>query len=153
MGFQMKLPSWGGSVWDRVLSIILALAILGMLGTLGYAIANPSGERFTEFYILDLSGKAIDYPEELKVGEEGKVILGIINRERQVVTYQVEVLIDGVKNNEVGPVMLEYNGKWEEVVDFTPDRSGDNQKVEFLLYRLGQNEVYRGLHLWADVIQ
>ena len=25
---------------------------------------------------------------------------------------------------------------------FTPDRVGDNQKVEFLLYRQGQNEVY-----------
>ena len=30
-----------GGVWDRTLSIILMLTILGALGTLGYAIASP----------------------------------------------------------------------------------------------------------------
>ena len=150
--FQMRLPGWGGGVWDRMLSIILALAILGTLGTLGYAIASPKvGEKFTEFYIEGLEGKAADYPKELALGEEGKVIVGIINREHETVTYQVEVAIDGVRNNEVGPVALDHNGEWEEIVGFTPRRAGDNQKVEFLLYKQGQNEVYQRLHLWVDV--
>ncbi len=150
--FQMRLPGWGGGAWDRVLSIILALTILGALGTLGYAIANPRvGERFTEFYIKGLEGEAADYPEELVVGEEGKVIVGIINREHETVIYRVEVAIGEVKNNEVGPVTLDHDGKWEEIVGFTPDKAGDKQKVEFLLYRQGQNEVYQRLHLWVDV--
>jgi len=71
--FQMRLPGWAGDARDKALSIILALAILGALGTLGYAIASPKvGERFTEFYIEGLEGKAADYPEELVVGEEGR---------------------------------------------------------------------------------
>ncbi len=150
--FQMRLPGWGGGVWDRMLSIILTLTILGALGTLGYTIANPKvGERFTEFYIEGLGGKAADYPEELAVGEEGQVIVGIINREHETVTYRVEVVIDGVKNSEVGPVALDHDGEWEEIVGFTPGKAGDNQKVEFLLYKQGQNEVYQRLHLWVDI--
>ena len=150
--FQMRLPGWGRGVWDRMLSIILTLAIVGALGMLGYAIASPKvGERFTEFYIEGLEGKAIDYPKELVLGEEGKVIAGIINREHETVTYRVEVAIDGVRNNEVGPVALDHDGEWEEIVSFTPGRAGDNQKVEFLLYKQGQNEVYQRLHLWVDV--
>ena len=144
-------PGWGRGVWYRVLSIILALAILGALGTLGYAIANPRAELFTEFYILGLSGEATNYPKELVVGEEGKVIVGIINRERESVVYRVEIMIDGVKNNEVGPMMLEYDKEWEGIVGFTPVKAGDKQKVEFLLYRQGQSEVYQRLHLWVDV--
>ena len=144
-------PGWGRGVWDRVLSVILALAILGALGTLGYVIVNPGGESFTEFYILGLSGEATGYPGELVVGEEGKVMVGIINREHEPVTYRVEVVIDGVKNNEVGPVTLEHDGEWEKIVGFTPDRAEDKQKVEFLLYRQGQSEVYQKLHLWVDV--
>jgi len=142
---------WGRGSWDRVLSIILVLAILGALGSLGYTLANPGGERFTEFYILGLTGEATDYPKELAVGKEGKVIVGIINREREPVTYRVEIMIGGVKNNEVGPVTLEHDGEWEKIVSFTPDRAGDKQKVEFLLYRQGQSGVYQRLHLLVDV--
>jgi len=149
--FHLTVPSWGGSAWNRVLSIILALAILVVLGTLGYLIVNPGGESFTEFYILGLSGEAADYPRELVVGGEGKVMVGIINQEYEPVTYRVEVVIDGVKNNEVGPVTLEHDGEWEGIVSFTPDRAGDKQKVEFLLYRQGQSGVYQRLHLWVDV--
>jgi uncharacterized membrane protein len=35
----------------------------------------------------------------------------------------------------------------------TPDRVGANQKVEFLLYRLDQDEAYNELHLWLDVAE
>ena len=59
-------------IWNRVLYITLVLALLGALGTLGYIIATPkAGERFTEFYLLGLEGKATDYPKELKVGGGG----------------------------------------------------------------------------------
>ena len=75
-----------GMGWDKALSIILVIVILGALGALGYAIARPhAGERFTEFYIEGLKGKAADYPEELVVGGEGKVIVGIINREQEII--------------------------------------------------------------------
>ena len=139
---------------NRVLSIILVITIMGALGALGYVIATPKvGEMFTEFQVLGLEGKATDYPRELKVGEEGKVIVGIINREHETVSYRMEVRIDGVRNNQVGPLELGNDEKWEEIVSFTPDRAGDNQKVEFLLYKNGENEPYLKLHLWVNVTE
>jgi len=147
LGIKLK----GEGVWGRVLSIILALVILGALGALGYTIANPKAKEFTEFYILGLEGKAIDYPEELMVGEEGKALMGIINREQEIATYWVEVTIDRVKNNEMRTVTLKNGEKWEGIAGFTPDKAGDNQKVEFLLYRQGQEGVYHRLRLWVDV--
>ena len=65
-------------------------------------------------------------------------------------TYRVEVRIDGVINNEVEPVTLEPDEEWPEDIAFTPSRVGDKQKVEFLLYKQGQSEVYHQLHLWVD---
>jgi len=141
-------------IWDRVVSAVLILAVVGTIGALVYVVANPKGgERFTEFYLLGLSGKATDYPEGLRVGEGRDVTVGIINQECEPLTYRVEVVIDGVKNGEVGPVTLEHGGKWEETASFTPNRVGGNQKVEFLLYRQGQNAVNKKLHLWIDVIK
>jgi len=75
-----------------------------------------------------------------------------INREHETVSYRVEVRIDGVGNNEVGPLVLGHDEKWEEAVSFTPNRAGDSQKVEFLLYKNGGSEPYlKPLHLWVDV--
>jgi len=150
--FQMKMPAWGGGTWNRVFSIILVIVILGALGSLSYFIAKPKVETFTEFYILGLDGKAIDYPKEIRVGEEGKIIAAIVNHEHEVVSYRVEVRIDEVKNNEVGPFVLDNEQKWEGIVSFTPDKAGDNQKVTFFLYKSGEAEpCLEPLHLWIDV--
>ena len=133
------------------LSGVLILIILGAIGMLIYTVVGPSKERFTEFYLLGLSGEAKDYPSLLMVGEEGKVVAGIINREHETATYRVEVRIDGIISSEVGPMTLEHDEKWEEIVCFIPDRVGDKQKVEFLLYKQEQSEAYQRLHLLVDV--
>ena len=81
--FQVTMPGWGTG-WHRVVTIALVIAILGALGTLGYVIATPkAGETFTEFYILGKEGEATDYPVELRVGEQGRVVVGIINHWRR----------------------------------------------------------------------
>ncbi len=147
----VRISNKFGDVWGRVLSGILALAILGSLGMLGYSIASPFKEPFTEFYLLGLSGEAKDYPSLQSAGEEGKVVVGIVNREYETVSYRLEVRIEGIISNEIGQVTLEHEEKWEEIVSFTPERIGNEQRVEFLLYRQGQNEVYRSLHIWVDV--
>jgi len=147
------MGKWAGVIrLDKALSIVLILAILGAIGTLAYVIASPKvGERFTEFYILGLEGKAEGYPKKLKVGEEARVVVGMINREHEPVSYRVEVTIDGVRNNEIEPVVLAHEETWQAEIGFTPVKAGENQKVEFVLYKLGQNEPYQTLHLWINV--
>ena len=150
----MRIMASGRGIWDKVLSAILVLAILGALGALGYSVTNPKVvERFTEFYILGTGSEAKNYSQELVVGQEAKQLVGIINYEQETTTYRLEVTIDGVKKNEVGPITLEHDEKWEKAVSFTPGRIGTNQKVEFLLYRQGQNDVYQSLHLWVNVTE
>jgi uncharacterized membrane protein len=153
--FQLRLPNWGGSAWDKALSLVLVIAILGALGVLGYAIAAPKvGEKFTEFYILGQEGKAADYLEELKVGEEGKVVVGIINHEQRTVSFRVEVRINEIKNSEVEPIVLENDEKWEGEISFVPQVAGEDQKLELLLYKDEETEPYSTpLRLWINVIE
>ncbi len=151
-GFQLRLMRWSGSAWDRVLSVALVIAILGALGTLVYVIATPKvGEKFTEFYILGPEGEATDYTWELNMGEAQEVVVGIINHEHQEVSYRVEIQSAAALIGELGPVVLEHEQEWEQEFGFTLVESGDNQKVDFLLYKQGQSEVYRSLHLRVNV--
>jgi uncharacterized membrane protein len=151
--FQIALPGWGTSNFDKALSIILVLVILGALGIMGYVIATPkTGQQFTEFYILGQVTNGGRYPKQLSVGEEAKVVIGIDNHEYHIVSYLVEVRIDGIINNEIGPILLKHEEKYEKEVVFVPRKAGDNQKLEFFLYKEGEAKPYlEPLRLWVDV--
>ncbi len=116
--------------------------------------------KFTEFYLLGPGGKAEGYPKELIMGEEGKVILGIRNHEHEEVSYRVEVRIGGervkakLKGKEVdqiGPISLKHEQKWEEEITFLPQKAGEQQKVDFLLYKGEALEPSSLLHIWINV--
>lgn len=161
VSFNIRLPLWQGqSMPDKVLSVVLAVAIAGAIGTLGYVVATPRvGEKFTEFYILGPGGKAEDYPTELKVGEEGRVIMGIVNHEQERTSYKVEVWIDGEKaklridgeDRDEIIVELENEEGWEREVGFVPQKAGGGQKVEFVLYKEGKPYFEEPPYLWINV--
>jgi uncharacterized membrane protein len=121
--------------WDKVLTILLVIIALGGLGTLGYIIATPGvQETFTEFYILGSEGKATDYPDILKIGEEARMIIGIINHEQREMSYKVEVIISNKINYVIEPIDISNEEKWEAKIGFVPEEVGEKQKVEFVLY-------------------
>jgi uncharacterized membrane protein len=152
IGVQPITLGLGGTRWDKALSAILIISILAAISVLGYTLVFPKvGEKFSEFYILGPEGEASGYPLEMTVGEEASVILGVVNHEQEKSTYLVEVVIDGVSLSKEGPFDLENDGKWERHLSFQIDRPGNDQKVEFLLFRNGQVNAYRSLHLWVNV--
>ena len=154
VSFRIKFPSWQGQGrLDRVLSVVLIVAIAGAIGTLAYVIATPKvGERFTEFYILGSQGKAENYTTNLTLGEKGEVILGIVNHEQEEMSYQVKAMVNdtegGVKiwlegengettlaaNNTIAVAALANEEKWEREILFEPLQRGEGQKLEFLLF-------------------
>ena len=77
--------------------------------------------------------------------------MGIVDHEHGEMTYRVEVVVGGVKDKEIAPPTLADNQTWEQQVSFSPSKPGDNQKVEFLLYKGGELTPSQELHLWIDV--
>ena len=142
------------SKMDKILTAALIASIIVAIGALVYVISTPkAGEKFTEFYILGEEGKAEGYPRKLMAGESTYVILGIVNHEHEPTTYTTRVLIGNQQANSIGPVTLENKEKWEKKIDFTPTQSGENVKVQFLLYKGNQSDPYYNLHLWIDVLE
>ena len=177
--FNLKLPGWEGSTLNKSLSILLIVSILGVIGLIGYTVVSPKvGEKFSEFYILGLNGKAQDYPTDfiMENGQVthviygagaydtasvcGKVTLGIANYEQQKVTYSVIIKINdelvnmnynGTSINRLKQIELQPNEKWEQGISFAPQHIGDNQKVEFLLLKGDKDILENPLHLWIKV--
>ena len=142
---------WSLHIRNRILSAILLLAILSAIGAIIYlVVASKTSGGFTEFYLLGLNGKAENYPTSLRVGEEGKVIVGITNREHKTMTYRVEVSVNGTVVNTIEAVTLKPDEDKQHVTGFRLAKSGEKQKVEFLLYRPVDDVAYRKLHLFVD---
>lgn len=141
----------GQSFWDKGLSIILIASIIGSSATFVYIAVTPKiGERFTEFYLLGPNGIAFDYPTNMTVGEEGKVIIGIVNHEYENFTYRLEAIFNGSLIHEEQIFLIE-NEKLEIQFTFKAMSKGLNHKLEFLLYKNQQREAYRRLYLWISI--
>jgi uncharacterized membrane protein len=143
---------------DKILTIILILSILASVGTLVYVIVSPKeGEHFTEFYILGPEGMASNYPTEYVLGEDGTVIVGIVNHEYRTVNYAMDVRLENRSLDlpeNMKYVNLVHNETWEDTLEITPPFEGTDMKLEFLLFNESEKEVpYRELHLWINVIE
>ena len=150
--FRFHRLAWSGvGRLKKTLYIGLVVALAGSIGIIAYAAAIPKEESFTEFYILGINGEASGYPGELESGEEGKVILGIVNREHNETSYLVEIKVAGEKDLTLGPIVLGHEEKWEQEVGFTFNNAGNKQSVKFVLHK--GDMPYRQLHLWIDVME
>jgi uncharacterized membrane protein len=141
---------------DRILTILLVLSIVASIVTLAYVVVTPKeGEKFTEFYILGPEGMADGYPTELQLGQNGTVIIGVVNHEYADTEYSIELMLENNSqqmDQELLHITLPHNETWEKEVTFTPTSAGEDMKLQFLLYKdKKMTEPYRDLHLWINV--
>jgi len=147
--------SFNKKLFDKILTIILLIAIIISVVFLIYIIINPHpGEKFTEFYLLGQNGIADDYPSELIIDENASLIIGIVNHEQTTIDYTVEVWLINQTTEEnltvynhmwfmdkinisLGHVDVEteeqWTPQWEYNYNFSINKTG-SFKLEFLLF-------------------
>lgn len=139
---------------DRALTVILIITIIISISALIYVIVTPKqGEKFTEFYILGPGGKAYDYPTNVSAGNKSSVIVGVVNHEYATVNYTMRLRIDNF--TILSRNLTIYNNQTsEEAITYVLNKSGNEQKLEFLLFKEENfTAPYRDLHLWVNVSQ
>jgi uncharacterized membrane protein len=158
---QVKTPSErqehrgffrGRSRWDLAISLLIVIVVISMAGLAAHLYTTPRPEdRFTDFFMLNVDGKADDYPKNVSVGQPVTVILGITNHEYSDTAY----LVDAVSGNstllEIGPVSLATGATWQDRETFRMSAPGDNQEVRFFLYKGNDSNEYHELHLNLNV--
>lgn len=148
-------PLVSGIGRHRTLYTILAVVCAGMIGTIGYVVAQPpSREKFTDFYMLSIDETVMEYPTQIRRGEQVELILGVINRRHEAIDYRVETRIDGTTNGILILPTLQHEEWWEEVVSFAVDEVGEGKNVEFVLFKDDETEpLLKPLQLWVDVTE
>ena len=164
---------------DKALSVILALSILSSVVALAYVIAFPrEGESFTEFYILGPDGKASGYPNEMIVGKNATIIIGLANHEHRTVNYTIVIWLVNMSFEDketqihdlhffdkIGPIELEHvpvdiEGPWKKQWEMNYTFSIDydlldedhrwHGKIWFSLYKGDHDREYTKLQDYSD---
>jgi len=151
--FDVHLPRWSQVRLAASLPGVGVVLAVVALGVAAYFVttSRDSSETFTEFYVLGPAGKAAGYPSRLRVGQNATVILRIVNREGRDTAHRVAVRIDGETTDSIDGLLLADGDRWQKTVELTPTHAGEDQKVEFLLYKDGESAPFRRLHLWLSV--
>lgn len=157
---------------DLFSTVAFGLVVLVLLSSVAYAIVPVQEDGYTELYLLHEGNNqpvAEEYPNELTVGEEQSLIIGIGNEEETAMTYTIivqlqEIEVDGSEMNVQSSTELdrfEVNLEDGETVEnehtVTPQRTGNNLRLTYLLY-IGEpsnppteENAYRSTYIWVDV--
>jgi uncharacterized membrane protein len=150
---NIRMPGWRNtSRFEKVLSIGMVVVLLGAIYMLVYLVTQPmTGQAFTEFYIVSPKAILENNPYELILKDQLEITLAIENHENTNTSYNLVVTFDGKETQTIGPKVLTDEEKWSDQITLSPSKVGDNQKVEFLLYKGEESVPYLTLRLWLDV--
>ncbi len=161
---------------DRLLTVGIAIMLVASVVVLAWAITTPRvGETFTQLAILGPDGMADDYPRNLTVGEDARVLVSVKSFEHAVVNYTMVIVLTNVTDynftvdrhsidwgstNELSPYeaiaqnfTLEHLEYYNQTFDFNVTSDG-TWKLQFMLFTEGQaisQDAYREVHLWLVV--
>jgi uncharacterized membrane protein len=159
---------------SSVIVLIVAVCLVVAAGGLAWAaVARPSGEAITEFYLFDENetGNPImdSYPNELVVNNTESVLVGVTNRERKATAYTIVATIERNRSGNgttsvreierVKTPVLSPGQEWNRTIDVKPVAQGENLRVTFYLYRgnapdsLSTETAYRRTYFWVDATE
>ena len=147
--------------FDKVLTLVLVICIIITVSLAIYAVLTlKQEEHFTNFYVLGSTHLAYNYPMNLTSKENATVILGIVNHEKTVMNYTLEIWLSNqttqyntssnrnettyhhvwfMDNKSITltpqPINLEemHTSQWEYNYTFNITQNG-SYKLVFLLY-------------------
>lgn len=137
---------------DKILTIALLVMISIASSMIYYTLTVPKiGERFTEFYILDSTGK-MNYGTNLKINNPVNYQIGIINHEYTTMNYTIKTLLGG-DTLTTKELTLGHNDVWQNDITIIPHKSGNDMELKFQLFKDNNfTQPYRELYLWIDSI-
>lgn len=101
---------------DKILIVLLFLAVMLTIFTAVFISFLPTKqESFTEFYILDASGKPYNYPKNITIFQDTNFTIGLINQEHKSVDYTLEIwLVNQTQtyNNTTKTMDTVYHEMW-----------------------------------------
>ncbi len=137
-------------------SVALSLLVMGLIASATIFSLNTTdepyeAERYTEFYVLDRSQK-IPYASPLvSDGQDINLKVGIVSHEYDETSYQIQAKIGDEILYSSSDIMLTDQEEWQGDLSIElPNNPSQTLPLQIHLFKDGDNQPYRNLHLWLD---
>ena len=132
---------------DKGIIIAVAIALLIVAGVVAgyYVLYHPTPEGYTEIYVLDANGQAVDYPDTLSVNQNYTFNVWVENHEEENQSFEVQLKITNESISlfpaEIAPIntytkTLANGETWETQVTVTLHEIGNHS----IIFELWQND-------------
>jgi uncharacterized membrane protein len=139
-GLPLDEPGFRGNVLMVALVAVLFTGVVAVTSNL-----RPE-EHFSEFYVLGSGGKLEGYPSVLAPGESFTLRFGVGNHEGKTLRY--EIRFPFAPSDPVITPEIPDGEQWETSVTLKAPKGKGETKLPFDLYRAGDENPYRKLHLF-----
>ncbi|MBI5458350.1 DUF1616 domain-containing protein [Methanobacterium sp.] len=141
---------------EKVLGIFLIICIILTIGTAAYTLLIPGSiqtddnkTNFTDFYIKGVDVNASNYTLNLTSGTKSNLTMVLVNQEGSTVNYRLLVRVNNTTLKQDN-VTLQDNQQMEIPLNFTAGTLGQ-RKMEFILYKLPDQNPYQTRSLWMKI--
>jgi uncharacterized membrane protein len=132
---------------DKGIIIAVAIALLIVAGVVAgyYVLYHPTPEGYTEIYVLDANGQAVDYPDTLSVNQNYTFNVWVENHMGETQSFEVQLKITNESISlfpaEIAPIntytkTLANGETWETQVTVTLHEIGNHS----IIFELWQND-------------
>lgn len=174
LGFERTGVPGGWNV-DTIASVLLVVAVLAAVGSVGYAVATPyQSTPSTTMYLAteNETGSLVTagYPSGVTVGEGTDLVLGLQNSEERRQEYTVVIQLERVETSSSGTRISESaevdrlhtvvpaGATWNSSQTVGPGMVGEDLRLHYYLYR-GETApatptsatAYRDVYIWVNV--
>lgn len=152
--FQMARSRWYEK--SRFEKLLLALQVLSIFILISATarlavVTNYIEPQYTEFFLLDSHGLAIEYPETMSDTGIESITVGVVSHEGYPTSYELYYWSSDFRTIGRQSIQLNDGELWEFDIDISPAIHEGTTKVTFLLQGGNQNSTSRSLYLWLDV--
>jgi uncharacterized membrane protein len=169
----LRAALFGAPKLDTALNIALIFAVLVASTGMIYVTTTPmSSASYTEFSLLHRNGSgeliAGEYPSELTVGNDTRMVVAVTNHETNRTNYTVVGELQRVTSNESGTIQarqevtrktvtLNVGEHWRHEHAVTPRLNGTDIRLTYYLYRGDSpadpsiESAYGHTYVWFDV--
>ncbi len=138
--------------WLNV-SLGISLLLMGVACWRLFAITSRSHPQYTEFFIFDDKGGIDDFPRSVRVGDDARLSMGLINHESERAQYYIMICVDNLECDSIRDILLEDNEQWQTDLEITALDKVGYSRIAFSLYKEDADIPYRELHIWMDVVE